>query len=227
MDFDGRLAQANGRLKIAKVGVAIEVKGGRLLLRATLPPKPTSSNASYYQQRLYLGYHANPTGLKLAEQEARKIGALLDCGEFSWSPYITSQNQSGTVKDWIARYEADYFIRRRRTPQSETTWRDDYQKVFSELPPDELLTVTLLTKAIGAKTPDTRTRRRFVDVCTRLAKFAGLDANFAALKGTYSSDSVVRSVPSDRQIAESAKQIPNRSWRWAYGMMATYGLTQP
>jgi hypothetical protein len=130
MDFDGRLAQANGRLKIAKVGVTIEVKGNRLLLRATLPPKPNSSKTNYYQQRLYLGYHANPAGLKVAEQEARKIGALLDCGEFLWSPYITSENQSGTVTDWVSRYEADYFIRRRRTPQSETTWRDDYQKSF-------------------------------------------------------------------------------------------------
>jgi hypothetical protein len=113
--------------------------------------------------------------------------------------------QSGDGKRVVSRYEADYFIRRRRNSQSETTWRDDYQKVFSELPPDELLTVSLLTKVIGTKTPDTRTRRRFVDVCTRLAKFAGLEANFAGLKGTYSSDSVVRSPPSDQQIAESGK----------------------
>ncbi len=66
--IEGRLAQANGRLKISNVGVSIEVKGSPLYLRATLPPKPDSGKETF-QQRLTLGYHANPAGLKLAEQE--------------------------------------------------------------------------------------------------------------------------------------------------------------
>ncbi|MBW4475111.1 MAG: site-specific integrase [Stenomitos rutilans HA7619-LM2] len=224
--IEGRIKQANGRLKSAKVGITIETRGGRLVLRGTLPPRLGSSIQVPHQQRLTLGYHANPAGLKLAEFEARKIGALLDCGEFDWSMYVklNGENDIQTVGNWVAKYERDYFTRKRRTPQTETTWNDDYMKVFSELPSEKLLTVQLLIEAIEAKTPDTRTRRRFVDVCTRFAKFAGIEANFQGLKGTYSSDSVVRDVPCDRQIVECLKQIPNRSWRWAYGMMATYGL---
>jgi len=86
MDIQGRLNQANGRLHAAKVGVKIEAKGNRLYLRATLPPKPASQKRKAFQQRLALGVHFNPGGISFAEQEARKVGALLDCREFSWEP---------------------------------------------------------------------------------------------------------------------------------------------
>jgi hypothetical protein len=51
---DGRIAQANGRLKASKVGVAIEQIGDRLALRATLPPKPSSDRSVAYQQRVVM-----------------------------------------------------------------------------------------------------------------------------------------------------------------------------
>jgi len=145
--IEGRLAQANGRLKISNVGVSIEVKGNRLYLRATLPPKPDSGKEKPFQQRLTRGYHANPAGLKLqggfiqekncldslffrwcssktvsiwtkqsgfwifllvyettlpcwfetGKQEARKLGVLLDCREFSWKPYLTASAVNSTL----------------------------------------------------------------------------------------------------------------------------------
>jgi integrase len=33
-----------------------------------------------------------------------------------------------------------------------------------------------------------------------------------------------RNIPSDAEIQAAAKLIPNSSWFWAYGMMATFGL---
>ncbi|MEP0959442.1 hypothetical protein [Microcoleus sp. FACHB-1515] len=78
--IEGKISQANGRLKTAAVGVRIEAKGDRLYLRATLPPRPGSSQQRAYQQRIALHYRANPYGVSLAEKEARKIGALIDCG---------------------------------------------------------------------------------------------------------------------------------------------------
>ncbi len=71
MDIVPKLNQANGRLRSAKVGVVIGVKG-RLHLRATLPPKPGSDKQQPYQQRLALGYHANPAEISLAETENAK-----------------------------------------------------------------------------------------------------------------------------------------------------------
>jgi len=120
--MEGRIKQSNGWLKAANVGVRLEVRGERLVLRATLPPKPGCKKIQPYQQRLTLGYHANPAGLKLAEQEARKIGALLDCGEFDWGSYVRAAAKTDQrVSDWVARLEQDYFTRRQRSPKSETT----------------------------------------------------------------------------------------------------------
>ncbi|UBF28306.1 hypothetical protein K9N68_10740 [Kovacikia minuta CCNUW1] len=223
--LEGRISQTNGRLRAARVGVTVEEKGNRLYLRATFPPRPGSEKTEPYQQRLALGFHANPSGLKLAETEARKIGALLDCGEFKWDPYVKNHVQANTVADWWNKFEADYFTRRQRTPKSETTWRKDYQQVFSALPPDEPLTVQLLMTAITATKPDTKTRQRFVMVCSSLARFAELEANFKGLRGNYSSKSVSpRDLPEDRVIADWREKIPNPLWQRAYGLMATYGL---
>lgn len=227
MDFEARLAQTNGRLKSAKVGVTVEVMGDRLYLRSTFPPRPGSRRVHPYQQRVALGYHANPAGLKLAEQEARKVGALLDCGEFDWSVYVKSDIHTHvqTVGDWIAKFEQDYFTRRARNPKSETTWRHDYIKVFSTLDVDAQLTPAVLLQAIASTAPDTRTRKRFVDVLSRLAKFAGMEVELAHLKGGYSTRTTEpRDIPADRLIAQWRGKIPNPSWQWAYGILATYGL---
>lgn len=227
MDFQGRLSQANARLKMAKVGVTIGMRGGRLFLRATLPPRPGSSKADPYQQRLFLGIHANPAGLKLAEQEAKRVGLLLDSSEFDWSIYVKveAENDVQTVSDWVTRFEQDYFTRRERNAKSETTWRHDYLKAFSVLPGDSSLTVEVLRAAIENTKPDSRTRKRFCDCLGRLANFASLEADFKPLRGRYSSQTTeVREVPPDVLVAAWRDRIPNPAWRWAYGMLATYGL---
>ena len=86
-EIEGRLAR-DGRLKVSNVGVRIETRGNRLHLGAKFPSKPDSDNEKLSQQRLTLGYRVNPAGLKLAEQEARRVGALLDCKQSSWEPYL-------------------------------------------------------------------------------------------------------------------------------------------
>jgi hypothetical protein len=170
--IEGRLAQANGRLKASNVGVSIEVKGNRLYLRSTFPPKPDSDREKSSQQRLTLGYHANPAGLKLAEQESRKIGALLDCHEFSWEPYLKSSAiEPLTIADWVEKFESDYVTRRKRSPKSETTWKTDYSQVLSHLPPDEAITLQLLTSTIHRTEADSRTRQRFVDCLVAQAQW--------------------------------------------------------
>lgn len=224
-EIDGRLAQTNGRLKAANVGVSVGVKGNRLYLRATFPPKPDSTKLLPHQQRLALGYHANPAGLKLAEQEARKVGALLDCGQFRWDEYVKNRVQSENCCDWVERFEQDYFARRQRTPKTETTWKGDYAEVFKRLPQDEPLTTALMLETIAQTTPDTRTRKRFTTALAALAKFAGLEADFKPLKGNYSPRRVNRrTLPTDEQISASREEINSAVWQRAYGLLATYGL---
>jgi hypothetical protein len=82
--------------------------------------------------------------------------------------------------------------------------------VFKTLPADEPLTVELMTAAIAATTPDTRTRKRFCTALGLLAEFAGLAANFKPLRGRYSATTPeVREVPADALIAEWFSRIPH------------------
>lgn len=222
---DGRLNQVNGRLRSGKVGVRVEIHGNFLYLRATLPPKPGDKRDQPYQQRIALGIHANSTGLQLAEQKARKVGAAIDDGSFRWDEYVKNHVQAQTARDWINRLEQDYFARRERNPKSMTTWKGDYADVYNRLPLDEPLTLTVIMDAIDRTDPDTRTRKRFVAALMKLAEFAGIEANLKPYKGRYSPSKVSpRSLPSDEDIARWRDRIPNPEWQRAYGLMATYGL---
>jgi integrase len=59
----------------------------------------------------------------------------------------------------------------------------------------------------------------------KLARFAGLDADFSGMRGTYSSRAVnPRDLPSDEDIAYWFELIKNANWRYAYGLIAAFGL---
>lgn len=222
---DGRIAQANGRLKAAKIGVKIERIGNRLYLQGTFPPKPDSTKTKPYQQRIALKLLANAEAVKQAESEARKIGGLLACREFDWSCYLISEPMSQSISHWVNRFEEDYFSKRPRTPKTETTWAVEYERVFRQLPCEAILTPNLLRDIILGTKPDTRTRRRFCITLGAIAKFAGLDCDFKDLKGNYSPKKTTpRDLPDDETIARWFFKIKNPSWQWVYGMLATYGL---
>lgn len=225
IDIDGRIAQANGRLKSAKVGIAIARQGDRLYLRGTFPPKPDSDKKIAYQQRLALGIHANPLGIKNAEAEARKVGALIDCKEFSWHPYLGERKTAQTCGDWLAKLEKDYFAKRDRNPKTETTWKRSYLEVLKRLPSDEPLTPEILKSLILGTAPDTRSRQNYAMVCNSLGKFANLGTDFSQYSGNYSPRKATpRDLPTDELIQQTYYKIPNPEWQWVYAVLATYGL---
>ena len=197
-DIDGRIAQSNGRLKAANVGIAIQRQGDRLYLRGTFPPKPHSKVSTPCQQRLALGFHANPLGVKNAEAEARKVGALIDCKEFSWSPYLKDAVNSVTCGEWVQKFEKDYFAKRDRNPKTETTWSKSYLEVLKRLPVDEILSVEILKNLVLTTQPDTRSRQNYAMVCNAIAKFANLDTDFSLYSGNYSPRKATpRDLPTD------------------------------
>lgn len=225
-DFSEKLTQANQRLKSALVGVSIVKIGERLYLQATLPPKPSSMKVKH-QQRISLGLMANPAGITQAEKEARKVGALLACREFSWEPYLKPQDQMSEqlIDGLVKAFEKDYFLRRRRDAKSETTWKIDYSRVFARLPQDLPLSEQLIREIIAQTAPDTRTRRRTCLALAALAKFAKIDFDPKPFQGNYSPRKVTpRDLPDDSVIAQWFYKISDPSWRWIYGVLATYGL---
>ena len=227
--MDAVLAKINHRLKIAQMGVSVEQINNRVFLRATLPPKPNSTKTKPYQQRIALGLYASREGFKRAEAEARLLGGLLACKSFQWDSYLklpaALTDAVECIEDLIQRFEKYYFQTRDRNHQSETTWTIDYWRIFQKLPQTEILGVENILKAVTATTPDTKTRKRTCMALSALARFAQIEINLKPYKGKYSPKLVTpRDLPTDTTIAKIFYEIESESWRWVYGMLATYGL---
>jgi integrase len=225
LDVSGRLNQANGQLRAGKTGVTISQRGDRLYLVATLPPKPGSEKPYPHQQRIALGYRANPAGIDQAVLAARELSLRLTRGQFTWEAEQTTQ----TIGDWIGRLENKYLedrLQEGSDPQkARDTWRSDYLTVFKKLDWGQPLTLEALEREIKRADATTRTRRRLSIAYAKLADFAGLEHNFRALRGNYSSKQVnPRSLPTDAEIAQWWGQIPNPEWQCAYALQACYGL---
>jgi len=220
------LDEINARLKAAKLGVRLYQRGDRLALRATLPPRPGSAKVKPYQQYMALDLYANPVGFKLAEAEAHRLATLLSIGKFMWADFSLPDEKGGVlVKTWIQQLEEQYFHERARTSKTEGTWAKEYAAVLAKLPQEQVLTAELLLNLIAMTKPDTRTRRRTCYAVSSLAKAAGIELNISRLIGKYSPRRASpRDIPGDELILEWRDRIPNLSWRWAYGVMATYGL---
>ncbi|MEH1828229.1 MAG: integrase [Nostoc sp.] len=219
------LEAVNDRLKAGKIGVAVCVRGDRLSLRATFPPKPGSSKVIWHQQYLALGIYANPAGLQRAEAEAKITGGLLARGEFDWSRYLPEQEQKAQgCEYWIGKFEEDYYGRRGKNPTTENTWKSDYLSAWKllsgELNPENLIAAACSVPA------NTRKRKLVCEKFTALAKFAGLVVDLSPYTGTYgASESLPRYIPSTSEIEEVRSLFDDRpDWQWAYGVLSTYGL---
>ncbi|MBW4694196.1 MAG: site-specific integrase [Lyngbya sp. HA4199-MV5] len=219
-------AATNLRLKTGKVKLSVVITGETLAIQGTLPDRYDLS-AKPHQQKVALGLPNTVEGLKQAEAEARVVRRLLNKGQFDWSLYQTSRNGQITQKkpaQWIADFEEKYFTERARTSESQTTWDSDYKPVFKKLEDKVRLTVGLLESIIKATKPDTKTRLRTCMALQALANMAGLKVSFKKLQGKYSPRKAApRNLPSDTQVVEGFYKI-RKDWRWAYGMIATYGL---
>lgn len=244
-DIDKLISRANERLKFT--GVTIKREGKRLVFRAKFPPKPNGVSAD----RLNIGWHATPELIKKAEAMARKISGEIDLGIFNWNEYLKNKpdnfNSDNSIKnadnsnyqnniiyqsqviltcrDWIEKFEEDYFHRRERNNKSESTWAVEYHTVFKNLPQDEILTPQLLKQLALTTKPDTRTRKRYCMCLNAIAKFAGIDIDLKPYSGNYGINSVKRrELPEDMTIAQYFHQIEHPGWQWVYGMVACFGL---
>jgi len=173
-----------------------------------------------------LDLYANPMGFKQAEAEAHRLATLLAVDKFDWSEFLLPQAEELVlIKTWIKRLEDQYFQERARTIKTQGTWNKEYLAVLAKLPQEQALTAELLQNLIVATKPDTRTRRRTCYATLALAKVAGIELDISRLIGKYSPRHVSpRDLPSDALISEWRDRIPNPTWQWAYGVMATYGL---
>lgn len=223
-DFLDLLRAANQKLIDLNVGMAIEIKGRRLYLRGTLPPKPDSPKEKAHQQYLSLGIYANPDGLKFALKEAKKIGILNACGEFSWEPYLRQKTpqKMDCPEVAIAQFTTHYFSTRPDNPKTRQTFKHEYLSVLVRL---EKIGIEEMRAIVFATEPDTRSRRRSALACACFADFLGLKHDFRPLVGRYGIKKLLpRDIPTDEVIALAHDRIEDSSWAWAFALQACYGL---
>ncbi|MBN3951898.1 MAG: integrase [Nostoc sp. NMS7] len=216
----------NERLKAGKIGVRVEQRGDRLSLRATLPPKSGSNKTKPYQQYLALGIYANPAGLQRAEAEAKIVGGLLARGEFDWSRYLVLEQElaSGDWGTWIDKLRNDYFAQKGDTPNTQFTWKNDYEAAFKNLKGE--VAIASLIAAATCTAANSRSRKRTCEKLQILAELTGIKVDLKPYIGNYgNAQTKPRQIPTDDEIIRVRSLFDNSpNWLWAYGVMATYGL---
>ncbi|MDJ0681776.1 MAG: hypothetical protein QNJ18_18195 [Xenococcaceae cyanobacterium MO_167.B52] len=221
--IDNLLATANSRLKSSNTGITIFRRGQKLSLRGMLPPKPGKSKPS--QQTISLGIYCNAAGIKSAEKQAQKLASQLALKEFNWDDWLSGLKSQSleSIEYWVDKLEEDYFNRKDRNDRTSHTWETDYLAMFKRLPQSEKLSDLVLLDLIFDTKPNSRQRKRACIAASALAKFAGIDLDVSAYRGSY--DPSPRNIPSDQEIAIAYETINNKSWQYVYALMATYGLS--
>ena len=244
------LAQANQALAQAGVSLRIELRGQRLGLRGPLPCRRGSGR--HPVQRISLGLPADTAGLELARERLKEVLRQLQQGRFAWSAWGVQQAQPplpSPSTSWLptatqpaagdllglAAFEAAFFAdpRRRRNPAGcRTTWSSAYLPYLRRLAAvaaerDLPLGLPLLEMALESYAASSRSRQQCGTALAALARHFELDlpdnwSERAAGYGLHAAQ--FRRLPGDPQILLWAEQIPNPTWRLAYGLMATYGL---
>jgi integrase len=191
-----------------------------------LPPKPGKDKPS--QQTISLGIYCNAAGIQSAEKQAQKLGSQLALKEFDWDEWISSDRYQSleSVQYWLDRFEEDYFNRKEKNDRTINTWETDYLGMYKRLPSFEKLSPDLLFELIFSTTPNSRQRKRACTAVSALAKFAGIEINVTPYRGNYDPiESSNRNIPTDKEIASAIASIPNPRWRYVYGLIAAYGLS--
>ncbi len=239
LSFEQKLASINHSFKSTGLGMQIEQRGGKLVLRGTLPPKPNRSRLQAHQQRISLTLPANLEALTLAAQQAKLIAAQIAQGSFNWQGYdeflsidVSRDPNQDAWSDRIARFEQHFHLERDKSASMRTTWETAYKPYLRKLATiAEAKPHLSAAEQIYQTILDTDARSRSRQVCCTalkaLCEFIDLELPFdwQKLWGTYNQQSLkTRDLPDDEMITNWYYQIPNPAWRFVYGIMATYGL---
>jgi integrase len=236
LSFEQKLESINLSFKSTGLGIQIEQRGGKLVLRGTLPPKPNRPRLHSHQQRISLTLPANLESLTLAAQQAKLIAAQITQGSFNWQGYdeidFARDSNQDAWSDRIARFEQHFHQDRSNSASARSTWETAYKPYFRKLTTiAETKSHLSATEHIYQTILDTDARSRSRQVCCTalkaLCEFIDLELPFdwQKLWGTYNQQSLkTRNLPDDETIANWYYQIPSPAWRFVYGIMATYGL---
>ena len=216
----------------------IEKRGEKLNIRGSLPSKNNEHN--FTVQRISLGLKADFTGLEEAKKKLQLITLQLELNQFNWTNWVKNPHKK-EIKDEnkllirLNEFE-EFFFRENKneflTSTRKTTWKSSYEpylkrmiSIHSEADTkdlDNIFVSTLKTYKEGS-----RSRKQCSTSLSVLAKFLDykLPEDWKLMSKGYGLNKAnFRDLPTDQVIEDLWNKIPNKSWRYVFGLMATYGL---
>lgn len=243
--INAKIDAINKRHKTAGIKVTMKRIGRCIYLIFTADPIPGSGKTQRHQHKLPT-YGADPEGVKLAERKAKEVGGALSSKTFDWVNYqeflkpgtfaeeseapLQSETEAITVNKAAELLKEKHFSKiKQPTPTNHETWSKNYVTYLNKITTDygnKILTVELLRRVIELQPENSYPRKKTCEIFKLLAACAGIkEVDFSDLAGSYSSNHPApRDLPSDDLIVECFFKIKDPAWRWAYGMVATYGL---
>ncbi len=216
----------------------IEKRGEKLNIRGSLPSKEDKNN--FKIQRISLGLKANISGLEEAKKKLQLINLQLELNQFDWINWISNPYKK-QIKDGfefpnrLNQFEEFFFKEKKgdfRNSTRKTTWRSSYKPymkrildVYSDLENEAL--EKIFQKTLESYKVGSRSRKQCATSLSVLAKF--LDIKLPEdwklnSRGYGLNKAGFRNLPTDELIEKLWEKVPNKSWKFVFGLMATYGL---
>ncbi len=239
MDENQKLLNINRDLASKGIKLRIEKRGNNLNIRGPLPDKKSPNLSKVQRISLKLPYSNN--GLEEAKKALELIVFQIKKSQFCWSYWIKEKNnssnqiQNSNLDAEIERFKKKFFsdTSRSKSPASKiSTWQSAYKPYINRLirfstKSNLKLSEELLLKILLSYKENSRSRQQCGIALSALARHLGLELpeSWKRLQSGYGiHQSNFRELPSDEEIINSFKLIPNTKWRFVFGLMATYGL---
>ena len=228
----------NRKFLIKGSKLKIEKRGGKLNIRGSLPSKENKNIQKV--QRISLGIDADNDGLEEAKKKLQLINLQLELNQFEWRDWITSSIQEGNktyeffIKE-ISEFEKKFFKEQRNehlNSARKSTWNNSYKpyikrmiNIYKKNDNKDINHIFLST--LKSYQEGSRSRKQCgtsLNVFADFLKFSlpsewkSLSRGYGIKKASY------RDLPDDNLIEELWRNIPNKSWQYVFGLMATYGL---
>ena len=239
MNLSKQLAEINQALADKAIRLRIEQRKELLNLRGPLPcPK---KQGLIRHQRISLHIKADLEGLQEAEKLLDLVLFQLKHEQFQWDHWSNKKAKRKplqgiiAIEEAVGSFKSAFFSdpnRKQSHSGSFSTWSSAYLPYLTRLKKQEInlncnLGIDLFNKTLETYSENTRSRQQCVIALAAFAKHINLELpsdwrkrgnGYGLHKAHY------RNLPSDNLIKEAWLKIPNKCWRTAYGLMATYGL---
>jgi integrase len=216
----------------------IEKRGEKLNIRGSLPSKEDKNN--FKIQRISLGLKADISGLEEAKKKLQLINLQLELNQFDWINWIVKTNKKELKDNFefpnrLNQFEEFFFKESKSEYLSstrKTTWRSSYKpylkrvlNIYHEHDSEDL--EKIFKKTLKSYKEGSRSRKQCATSLSVLAKFLEIklpeDWKLNS-KGYGLNKAGFRDLPTDEAIEKIWAKIPNKSWKFVFGLMATYGL---